>query len=362
MNFFRNILIIGMLLGLLLIGASTSRAQAICTGNYTFTTSGLTVNFSGSTSANITNVVWDFGDGNFDNSNQLNVSHTYASPGIYTACIQYYDSTICGDSTCHPIMLSSCYGTISFNVNGMTGIFYGTANGAGPNVIYAWNFGDATTSNLQNPSHTYANTGVYTVCFAYYDTSNGCSDSVCTQVSITGSCYADFTWIDSLGYCFFINQSSTGNTGNYFWDFGDSSTGNTFNPSHTYANPGMYLVCLTAYDSMMNFCDSTCHWVTVNNVQGIHERTSSTDEINIYPNPSSGTFTAYFTLEKNSEVRFALYDLSGRQVQLLEKKEFTTGKHNEDFNTDGLPSGTYILRINSNTQTINSRIIITTKL
>jgi hypothetical protein len=36
-------------------------------------------------------------------------------------------------------------------------------NHTGPNEFYVWNFGDGTTSNLMNPTHTYTAGGVYTV-------------------------------------------------------------------------------------------------------------------------------------------------------------------------------------------------------
>src|SRR6185503_16498711 len=95
-------------------------------------------------------------------------------------------------------------------------------------------------------------------------------DSLCTQINF-GSCNADFTSIDSMGYAFFVNTSTLGNGGVYYWDFGDGNYSTQYNPSHIYANPGTYLVCLTAYDSMQNFCDSTCHYVNINNTIGVQE-------------------------------------------------------------------------------------------
>ncbi len=50
------------------------------------------------------------------------------------------------------------------------------SSGSGP-LTYLWNFGDATTSTLANPTHTYATLGTYTVCLTV---SNGtCSDTFC---------------------------------------------------------------------------------------------------------------------------------------------------------------------------------------
>jgi len=49
-------------------------------------------------------------------------------------------------------------------------------------TTYQWNFGDATTSTSQNPSHTYTNIGNYTVTLI---ASNGCdADTITMTVSI----------------------------------------------------------------------------------------------------------------------------------------------------------------------------------
>lgn len=47
---------------------------------------------------------------------------------------------------------------------------------------WLWDFGDATTSILQNPEHQYADTGVYAICLKVV--SNGCVDSICHDITI----------------------------------------------------------------------------------------------------------------------------------------------------------------------------------
>ena len=51
------------------------------------------------------------------------------------------------------------------------------------------------------------------------------------------------------------------------WDFGDSTSGTGANPSHTYANAGTYLVCVTIGNSGQVVC-SSCDWVTVGSKSG----------------------------------------------------------------------------------------------
>ncbi len=47
--------------------------------------------------------------------------------------------------------------------------FSGSANAGTPSYTYSWNFGDGSTSSLQNPSHTYASIGSYTAVLTVTD-------------------------------------------------------------------------------------------------------------------------------------------------------------------------------------------------
>lgn len=54
--------------------------------------------------------------------------------------------------------------------------------GGGSNNWF-WTFGDGTTSNAQNPTHTYTEPGIYTVCL-FMETIEGCQDSICQDIEI----------------------------------------------------------------------------------------------------------------------------------------------------------------------------------
>ena len=49
-------------------------------------------------------------------------------------------------------------------------------------ISWTWDFGDGTSSNLQNPVHTYAAAGTYVVCLTTAD-SSGCSSNYCETIS-----------------------------------------------------------------------------------------------------------------------------------------------------------------------------------
>ncbi|MGL5889908.1 MAG: PKD domain-containing protein [Bacteroidia bacterium] len=132
------------------------------------------------------------------------------------------------------------------------------------NLNSFWTFGDQQTDFSTNPVHVYANPGLYYVCLTVFDSLSGCQDSFCDSVLVTGTsvqCAALFTWFQtSAGTIAFTNTSLPTTAGYTFsWSFGDSQTSSSVSPSHTYSNPGSYIVCLTMFNSsncQSTYCDT----------------------------------------------------------------------------------------------------------
>jgi gliding motility-associated-like protein len=122
-------------------------------------------------------------------------------------------------------------------------------------TVYAWNFGDGSTSNESQPVHIYNQPGIYTVSLTY-TTINGCTGTVTySSIKVRQKPVANFTVPPTI--CGntpvqFIN-ASTGYATNYIWNFGDN-TGNNWNgnPQHQYQDEGEYTVTLIAYNGMCN--------------------------------------------------------------------------------------------------------------
>ena len=73
-----------------------------------------------------------------------------------------------------------------------------TINSSDPIVSILWDFGDGNTSNLENPSHTYATTGTYTVTVTYSsatETSSSTIDVTITDTPIANT-ISDFVLCD----------------------------------------------------------------------------------------------------------------------------------------------------------------------
>ena len=75
------------------------------------------------------------------------------------------------------------------------------------------------------------------------------------------------------------------------------------------------------------------------------ERPVSFDLHQNYPNPFNPTTTITYTTSQSGPVKVEVFDVQGRQVQLLENGVVTAGRHSLTFDAQNLPSGTYIYRL-----------------
>lgn len=66
-----------------------------------------------------------------------------------------------------------------------------------------------------------------------------------------------------------------------------------------------------------------------------------------YPNPFNPTTTITFAVPKRSNVRIKIFDVVGKEVVTVADKEFEPGIFNQNFNAEGLTSGIYFYRMES---------------
>jgi hypothetical protein len=83
---------------------------------------------------------------------------------------------------------------------------------------------------------------------------------------------------------------------------------------------------------------------------GIQEKKGIPAEYSIsqnYPNPFNPSTTIKFALLQPALTKIDIYDLLGREVQILITKELEAGYHEVNFNADNFPSGVYYYKIQS---------------
>lgn len=337
-------------------------ATAQCQAGFNYTASGLTVTFNGTASPNSNYFYyWWFSDmGN--NSYQEDPTYTFSSSGTYMVCFSIYDSlTNCNDSVCMPVTVtgsSTC--TADFTTIDTAGyIYFLGSSTAGSGAQYVWDFGDGNFGSGQYPWHQYANPGTYTACLTVYNANQQFCDSTCHTVVVTtgGGCNASFTQADSVGYVFFFGNSTLGWGGTYIWDFGDGNFGYTQNPSHQYAVPGVYTVCLTVYDSMQVFCDSTCHTVVVTQAASIEENVMQ-NSLTVAPNPADDVVRISFDAATAGNATVTFFDAAGR-VAKTETMNTASGKASATVNTQNMAQGIYLVKIEMNGAAAWTRLALT---
>src|SRR5690606_11797451 len=115
-------------------------------------------------------------------------------------------------------------------------------------VSYSWNFGQGTSSNLEDPaSVSFSNEGEYEVELATLS-ANGCHDTIRYNIMVYPQPIADF---DAKDVCdpepvVFNNLStiSSGNIDLYEWDIIGEAQYSEFEPKHKFAAVGEYDVQL----------------------------------------------------------------------------------------------------------------------
>jgi PKD repeat protein/C1A family cysteine protease len=128
-----------------------------------------------------------------------------------------------------------------------------------------WQFGDGTTSTIQNVSHVYSTPGAYTVTLKCQNNQTGgygvwhecvmvTRESIPepTQTGVPEEITASFTAVPDTGIApldvWFEDQTS-GNPTSWNWYFGDGGTSTVQNMTHRYSTPGRYSVSLQAQNS-----------------------------------------------------------------------------------------------------------------
>ncbi|MCD4728083.1 MAG: PKD domain-containing protein, partial [Pirellulales bacterium] len=120
-----------------------------------------------------------------------------------------------------------------------------------------WDFGDDSTSVLQNPTHTYTKDSTFTVSLIVTDTNNIKDTLIKTDYIriVAAPPIADFSADTTEWYisCFTVNftdESIDGSGGidEWSWDFGDDSTSSLQHPTHIYQDTGTYTVTLMVKD------------------------------------------------------------------------------------------------------------------
>lgn len=209
--------------------------------------------------ADITSWHWAFGDGGTETGSAP--THVYASPGSYTVTLTVASPHGQDEEIKHNyITVEAVPPEADFTCSDLqplleTEVTFTDTSQPGHAAIasWFWEFGDGATSTDQHPAHVYHAAGPMTVSLTVTD-DEGTSDTETRTAYLTvrgnppqASFEASRPWGVTIDEFEFNNTSDEG-TGNvtYHWQFGDGAESSEENPTHTYADPGIYTVALQA--------------------------------------------------------------------------------------------------------------------
>lgn len=207
-----------------------------------------TVNFSDQSDSTAT-WTWELEGGTPATSNMQNPTVVYDTPGKYDVTL----TVVTNDGNTYVIdrpdfVTVNAAPTANFNyiISGADVAFDNASTGGNS---FAWDFGDNTTSNQENPTHTYQETGIFTVTLSV---TNDCGVQTFTQdvlilaVPPTALFEADIT-AGCAPLTIEFTDLSTGSPDTWAWVFpgGEPFSSNEQNPVVTYSEPGTYSVQLT---------------------------------------------------------------------------------------------------------------------
>ncbi len=211
-----------------------------------------TIMFTDLSTGTVTGWHWDFGDGG--TSTEQNPSYVYSDTGYFHITL-IVDNNGCKDTLriqnyIHINPPIAAFNIVNDCATHFTKSFIDESIGADE---WHWDFGDGSTSTLQNPVHTYTQTGNYTVTLTVVNHRTGC-DYTTPKTLIVADERALFTSADQV-LCRNTSTQFTATSQNanpmitgYSWDFGNGTTA-TGNPATaTYTTAGTYAVRLIISD------------------------------------------------------------------------------------------------------------------
>lgn len=191
---------------------------------------------------------WWFGDGN--GSAEVSPQHTYTQAGAHTVTLIAENLNGCTDTTssivvAHPLPVSSF--TLGANESCVSPIDVGTMNNSLGAAGYSWDFGNGSSSTLQQPAITYEEPGTYTIVLTAIN-QYGCTDTSSAEFIVHPTPMASFSAQPNPGCArqdvLFTNGSV--NSSSYEWSFGNGAFSDQTDPIHVYADPGSFDVTLIA--------------------------------------------------------------------------------------------------------------------
>jgi PKD repeat protein len=276
-------------------------------------TAPLSVQFTNTTTGDVTGYIWDFDNNGQPDSTETSPSFTYTTAGTYTARLTanglggstFVDKIISVSAPVTPPQASFTTSASSGNTP-LQVVFTNTSQG--DSLTFEWDFnGDSVTDSTDaNPTFTYSTAGTFTVTLKA--TNSAGNNSATTTITTTDPVVqtpptAAFSANPTSGTAplsVVFTNNSVGDITTIAWDFETDGVvdSSDVNPSFTYNTSGLFNVTLTVTNAAGS--DSISQTITVNEALSAPIASFTTDvNTGIAPltvnftNTSTGTVDSY---------------------------------------------------------------------
>lgn len=308
--------------------------------NFSYVSNGTSLSFQDLSTNTPTSWFWSFGDGS--TSTLQHPAHSFAAAGVYEVCLTA--SNLVGINTyCQNIVVGTLpVADFSFQSNGYTVSFSDLSTQLPTDWL--WDFGDGSPfSSVQNPAHTYAAAGSYTVCLVASN-ALGSSAATCKEVTVVVVPVAAFDF-STIALEASFSDASTNQPTSWAWDFGDGQNSQVQNPVHVYATSGTYSVCLTVGNIAGS--NQVCKDVAV--LASSTQITYGVGQVVVFPNPAFEKIWI-ISLDKPlpNHAKLLVFNAIGQRSDVV----VVESSNGLEVSLDGLPNGNFHFVIMENDQTI----------
>jgi PKD repeat protein len=298
---------------------------------------------------------WNFNDG--ETSEETDPLHPFVLPGYYTVCLTAINpSDGSRDMHCEKIFagtstLDQCQARFEYMLsnNGLRIDCWDRSFGD-PNR-WLWNYNKDWTTEEKDPTWD-ADEPSYVMVHQKIWNESGCRDDAYALVNMGAEdrFKAGFAYsVDSIGkkadtYPVDFIGESLGDLGKLKWSFGDGTyDSTTVNPTHQYAQPGVYHVCLTVTNTSTGESDMDCQNVTVGWAVFLDELHGLEVGLKTYPNPFRESARIEIVLGEETPFDLSVFDLMGRKVMTIAEDSRPAGSYSFDIDGARLEGGSYYL-------------------
>jgi len=219
-----------------------------------------------------------------------------------------------------------------------------------------WDFGDATSSDLQNTTHSYSSPGTYYVNLTAVN-SFGAADNISKTITVNPLPNVQWKQTRKGDSVVFHAIDSLLPANCYHWNFGNGDSANGHIISHLFPKDTSYHVVLkiNAPTGCSNMVDSIINL----NSSAIEITGADNFKMFAFPNPFSLSATVLYNLSKSSKVRIVLFDITGKQIAVLEDGTISSGQYSLEISAEKyhLTAGVYLLKFMTDDGYVSRQIV-----